>query len=130
MSEPKPVIRTEDLTKRYREVTAVDCMSMSVCRGEVFGLLGPNGAGKTTTISMLLGLVRPTSGGATVLGYDVQTRSSAALRRVGALVEAAFYPYLSARENLWVMAVFSTWMPASGLSQPGSPIRSFSRLIS
>ena len=94
------VIRTEGLTKQYREVTAVDNMSMRVHRGEVFGLLGPNGAGKTTTISMLLGLIRPTSGAATILGYDMETHPAAALRQVGALVEAAFYPYLSARDNL------------------------------
>lgn len=101
------VIRTEGLTKRYKEVTAVDNMSMRVHRGEVFGLLGPNGAGKTTTISMLLGLVRPTSGAATILGYDMETHPAAALRQVGALVEAAFYPYLSARDNLWTMAQMS-----------------------
>jgi ABC-2 type transport system ATP-binding protein len=101
------VIRTEGLTKRYKEVTAVDNMSLRVHRGEVFGLLGPNGAGKTTTISMLLGLVLPTSGAATVLGYDMRTQPSAALRQVGALVEASFYPYLSARDNLWVMAQMS-----------------------
>ncbi len=101
------VICTEGLTKQYKEVTAVDDMSMRVYRGEVFGLLGPNGAGKTTTISMLLGLIRPTSGSAQVLGYDMRTHPSEALRRVGALVEAAFYPYLSARDNLWVMAQMS-----------------------
>lgn len=102
------VIRTEGLTKQYKEVTAVDDMSMRVYRGEVFGLLGPNGAGKTTTISMLLGLLRPTSGSAELLGYDMRTHPSEALRRVGALVEAAFYPYLSARDNLWVMAQMSS----------------------
>ena len=77
---------------------------MEVYRGEVFGFLGPNGAGKTTTISMLLGLLRPTAGSAEVLGHNMRTQASPALRQVGALVEAAFYPYLSARENLWVMA--------------------------
>jgi ABC-2 type transport system ATP-binding protein len=101
------IICTEGLTKQYKEVTAVDNMSLRVYRGEVFGLLGPNGAGKTTTISMLLGLVLPTSGVATVLGYDMRTHPSAALRQVGALVEASFYPYLSARDNLWVMAQMS-----------------------
>ncbi len=107
MMDETTVIHTEDLTKRYKEVTAVDSMSMRVTQGEVFGLLGPNGAGKTTTISMLLGLVRPSSGSAVVLGHDMRTHPSAALRQVGALVEAAFYPYLSARDNLWVMAQMS-----------------------
>ncbi|MBN1933899.1 MAG: ABC transporter ATP-binding protein [Anaerolineae bacterium] len=101
------IICTEGLTKQYKEVTAVDDMSIRIYRGEVFGLLGPNGAGKTTTISMLLGLIRPTSGSAEVFGYDMRTHPSEALRRVGALVEAAFYPYLSARDNLWVMAQMS-----------------------
>jgi ABC-2 type transport system ATP-binding protein len=136
MSEPTVVIHTEDLTKRYKEVIAVDRMSVSVYRGEVFGLLGPNGAGKTTTISMLLGLVRPTSGGATVLGHDMRTHPSAALRQVGALVEAAFYPYLSARENLWVMAQMSGGVPDQRidamlervglLARAGSPVSTFS----
>lgn len=101
------VIRTEGLTKRYGEVTAVDDLSMRVHHGEVFGLLGPNGAGKTTTISMLLGLIRPDSGSVEVLGYDIRTQAPAALRNVGALVEAAFYPHLSGQDNLWVMAQMS-----------------------
>jgi ABC-2 type transport system ATP-binding protein len=107
MASDITVIRTEGLTKQYRSVTAVTDMSMRVHRGEIFGLLGPNGAGKTTTISMLLGLIRPTSGSAEVLGYDMRTRAPEALRKVGALVEAAFYPYMSARDNLWVMAQMS-----------------------
>jgi ABC-2 type transport system ATP-binding protein len=101
------VIRTHDLTKRFKKLTAVDQLNMEVYQGEVFGFLGPNGAGKTTTISMLLGLLRPTAGSAEVLGYDIQSQPARALRRVGALVEAAFYPYLSARDNLWVMAQLS-----------------------
>jgi len=101
------VIRTHGLTKRYKTLIAVDNLNMEVCRGEVFGFLGPNGAGKTTTISMLLGLIRPTAGSAEVLGYDIRAQATPALRQVGALVEAAFYPYLSARDNLWVMAQMS-----------------------
>jgi ABC-2 type transport system ATP-binding protein len=67
----------------------------------VFGFVGPNGAGKTTTIRMLLGLVRPTSGRAEILGHDVSTSSARVLPRVGALIEApALYPYLSGRDNL------------------------------
>ena len=118
MTEAEPraddiVIRTEGLTKRYgrsrsaRAIWAVKDLSMRVYQGEVFGLLGPNGAGKTTTISMLLGLIHPTSGSAEVLGYDIGTHAPAALRQVGALVEAAFYPYLSAWDNLWVMSQMS-----------------------
>jgi ABC-2 type transport system ATP-binding protein len=107
MAEKQIVIRTQDLTKRFTKLTAVDQLNMEVYQGEVFGFLGPNGAGKTTTISMLLGLLRPTAGSAEVLGYGIQSQPALALRRVGALVESAFYPYLSARDNLWVMAQLS-----------------------
>jgi len=96
-----PVIQTYDLTKRFKTVTAVDGINFAVERGEVFGFLGPNGAGKTTTIAMLLGLVRPTAGSAEVLGHNIRRDLSAALRRVGAIVETpAFYPYLSGTDNL------------------------------
>jgi ABC-type multidrug transport system ATPase subunit len=97
------VIETSDLTKRYRDLVAVDRLTLRVHRGEVYGFLGPNGAGKTTTLRMLLGLVRPTSGVATVLGSS--PGSSEALANIGALIEApGFYPFLSGRDNLWVMA--------------------------
>jgi ABC-2 type transport system ATP-binding protein len=98
-------IRTEELTKRFGDRVAVDRINLEVRSGEIFGFLGPNGAGKTTTIGMLLGLVRPTSGRAFVLGYDIQKETAAALREVGAMIEApAFYPYLSGRDNLRVLA--------------------------
>jgi ABC-type multidrug transport system ATPase subunit len=97
------VIETNDLTKRYRDLVAVDRLTLRVHRGEVYGFLGPNGAGKTTTLRMVLGLVRPTSGIATVLGTS--PGSSEGLARIGALVEApGFYPFLSGRDNLRVMA--------------------------
>ncbi|MBO9325907.1 MAG: ABC transporter ATP-binding protein [Roseiflexus sp.] len=98
-------IRTEELTKRFGDRVAVDRINLEVRSGEIFGFLGPNGAGKTTTISMLLGLIRPTSGRAFVLGYDIQKETAAALREVGAMIESpAFYPYLSGRDNLRVLA--------------------------
>lgn len=98
-----PVIETNDLTKRYRHLVAVDRLSLRVRRGEVYGFLGPNGAGKTTTLRMLLGLVRPTSGVASVLGSS--PGSSEALANIGALIEVpGFYPFLSGRDNLRVMA--------------------------
>jgi ABC-2 type transport system ATP-binding protein len=101
-----PVIRTWDLTKRFGRTTAVDSLTMEVPRGEVFGFLGPNGAGKTTTIAMLLGLVHPTAGGAEVLGCDIRKGLRGALRRTGATIETpAFYPYLSGRDNLRVVAL-------------------------
>jgi ABC-2 type transport system ATP-binding protein len=98
------VIETNDLTKLYgRHVRAVDHLNLSVRKGEVYGFLGPNGAGKTTTLRVLLGLIRPTSGSALVLGRPPGHPEG--LVRVGAMVEeAAFYPYLSGRENLRVIA--------------------------
>lgn len=99
-------IQTRRLCKRFKNHTAVDDLSLEVQRGEVFGFLGPNGAGKTTTITMLLGLVKPTSGQAFVLGHDIQQKPEAALRNVGAMIESpAFYPYLSGRDNLRVLAL-------------------------
>jgi ABC-2 type transport system ATP-binding protein len=105
MNASTAVIRTYDLTKRFKKITAVDRVNFTVHQGEVFGFLGPNGAGKTTTIAMLLGLVRPTAGSAEVLGRDIRRNLSAALRRVGAIVETpAFYPYLSGTDNLRIFA--------------------------
>jgi len=105
MNNNHEVIRTYDLTKRFKRLTAVDQITFEVQRGEVFGFLGPNGAGKTTTIAMLLGLVRPTAGSAEVLGHDIRRDLSTALRQVGAIVETpAFYPYMSGMDNLRVFA--------------------------
>jgi ABC-type multidrug transport system ATPase subunit len=98
------VLETRDLTKRYgQRILAVDHLTMRVQRGEVYGFLGPNGAGKTTTLRMLLGLIRPSSGDALVLGAT--PGAPAGLARIGALVETpAFYPFLSGRDNLRVLA--------------------------
>jgi ABC-type multidrug transport system ATPase subunit len=97
------VLETNDLTKRYGDRLAVDSVTMTVRRGEVYGFLGPNGAGKTTTLRMCLGLVHPTSGSATMLGRHAGDPE--AIDRVGALIEGpGFYPYLSGRANLQVMA--------------------------
>jgi ABC-2 type transport system ATP-binding protein len=98
-----PPVETRRLTKRYGTLTAVDALDLEVRAGEVYGFLGPNGAGKTTTLRMLLGLVRPTSGEVRLFGR--LPGEPGHLRRVGALVEGpAFYPYLSGRDNLRVMA--------------------------
>ena len=97
------IVRTDALSKRYGDRLVVDSVSLTVRRGEVYGFLGPNGAGKTTTLRMVLGLVRPTSGRAVVLGEA--PGSPPVVARVGALVEGpGFYPYLSGRDNLRVMA--------------------------
>jgi len=101
------LVETRGLTKRYgSHIVAVDRVSLTVRRGEVYGFLGPNGAGKTTTLRILLGLIRPTSGRASVLGHSPGDPEG--LVRVGALVESpAFYPYLSGRDNLRVVARYA-----------------------
>jgi ABC-2 type transport system ATP-binding protein len=101
------LVETNDLTKIYGGgVTAVDRVSLSVWRGEVYGFLGPNGAGKTTTLRMLAGLIAPTGGSASVHGEP--PGSSRALARTGALIESpGFYPYLSGRDNLRVVARYA-----------------------
>ncbi len=100
-------IRLENLSKVYgwrKRVRAVHRLCLEVHSGQVYGFLGPNGAGKTTTIRLLLGLIRPSEGAAYVFGQNVR-RAQGVLRRVGAMVEgAAFYPFLSARRNLEVLA--------------------------
>ena len=102
----KFVVETESLTKRYGSRAAVEDLSLRVRRGEVYGFLGPNGAGKTTTMRMLLGLVRPTSGTARVLGR--KPGEEASLARIGALVETpGFYAHLSGGDNLRVLARYS-----------------------
>jgi ABC-type multidrug transport system ATPase subunit len=101
------VIETRDLSKRYGEdLVAVDRLALRVRRGEVYGFLGPNGAGKTTTLRMLLGLVRPTSGDATVLGAPPGAPDG--LARIGAMIEGpGFYPYLTGRDNLRIVARYA-----------------------
>ncbi len=109
------VIETTALTKRYGAQQAVDQLDLHVRRGEVYGFLGPNGAGKTTTLRMLLGLVRPTMGSAQVLGASPGDPRT--LSRIGMLVEGpGFYPYLSGRDNLRVVARYSK-VPATRVDE-------------
>jgi len=99
------VVETNSLTKRYHEKLAVNALNLTIEEGEIFGFLGPNGAGKTTTILMLLGLTEPTSGKASVCGFDPTLEPLEVKRRVGYLPEnPGFYEDLSARENLLYMA--------------------------
>jgi len=94
-------ITTRGLSKRYRDVLAVDGLDLDVRRGEIYGFLGRNGAGKTTTIRMLLGLIRPSGGEAHVLGRRVVAGETEVLSKIGCLVESASaYPHLTVRENL------------------------------
>src|SRR5437660_966725 len=98
-------IEPAGLTKQFGRHRAVDSLHQAIQQGTVFGFLGPNGAGKTTTISMLLGLIRPTSGGGRILGHDIPHERAAILPHVGAIVESpAFYLSLSGCDNLRLLA--------------------------
>ncbi len=98
-------IETQDLTKRYGAVPAVDRVSIAVGPGQVFGFLGPNGAGKTTTIGMLLGIITPSGGAIRLFGLSGQRGLHAARQRIGATLETPnFYPYLSGWDNLRIVA--------------------------
>jgi ABC-2 type transport system ATP-binding protein len=102
------VLRTVGLTKRYGKFAAVQALDLEVQRGRVYGFLGPNGAGKTTTIAVMLGLIAATEGHVEILGLDGRTHLPQALHRTGAVLEGqAYYPLLSARDNLRVWAAVS-----------------------
>lgn len=95
------IIHLENLSKHYGTKVAVDKLSLDVHKGEVFGLLGPNGAGKTTTILMMLGLTEPSSGKATVCGYDATSNPIKVKRQVGYMPDSVgFYDNMTALENL------------------------------
>jgi ABC-2 type transport system ATP-binding protein len=99
------VLRTAGLRKQYGNVLAVQDVSIGVQRGDVFGFLGPNGSGKTTTVAMVLGLIAPTAGTVELFGQTTPDGRYRALHRVGSIIESpAFYPYLSGRDNLRVVA--------------------------
>ncbi|MBT3188746.1 MAG: ABC transporter ATP-binding protein [Anaerolineae bacterium] len=98
---PEPAIITHDLTRRFGEFVAVDHISFQVNQGEVIGYLGPNGSGKTTTIRMLLGLLKPSEGHATVLGYDAFRQTEEVRARAGYMSQKfALYDDLTVWENI------------------------------
>jgi len=110
----KTVISTSRLTKAFGNLVAVNDLHLEVMRGDVFGFLGPNGSGKTTTIRMLLGLIRPTAGRAIIFGMDNAYQLPAILQHIGAIVETpVFYPYLSGKDNLHVVAAASGMISGS-----------------
>jgi ABC-2 type transport system ATP-binding protein len=105
VSEQAPPVKARGLVKRYKEVLAVDHIDLNVHEGDVYGFLGPNGAGKTTTLRMALGLIMPTEGTVELFGRDPTRAGARALEGVAGFVEAPrFYPYLSARKNLELLA--------------------------
>jgi ABC-2 type transport system ATP-binding protein len=99
------MIHTEGLTKRFKETLAVDGLNLDVAEGQVFGFLGPNGAGKTTTVRMLTSLIGPTSGSATIAGFNLGRQDTEIRRTVGVLTETpGLYDALSAFYNLKIYA--------------------------
>jgi ABC-2 type transport system ATP-binding protein len=100
-----PPVRARGLVKRYKEVLAVDHIDLNVDAGDVYGFLGPNGAGKTTTLRMCLGLIVPSEGTVELFGRDPMRAGASALEGVAGFVEAPrFYPYLTGRKNLELLA--------------------------
>lgn len=100
-----PPVRARGLVKRYKEVLAVDHIDLNVGTGDVYGFLGPNGAGKTTTLRMCLGLIVPSDGTVELFGRDPMRAGARALEGVAGFVEAPrFYPYLTGRKNLELLA--------------------------
>jgi ABC-2 type transport system ATP-binding protein len=100
-------VEARDLVKRYGDVIAVDHVDLTVQAGDVYGYLGPNGAGKTTSLRILLGLIRPSEGAARLFGRDPLYEGARALDGVAGFVEAPrFYPYLSGRKNLELLAAY------------------------
>lgn len=100
-------VRTKNLVKQYKgaEKPSVDDLNLEIINGEIFGLLGPNGAGKTTTISMISGLLKPTTGKIDILGKSLAQRHGSARRLIGLVPqEIALYPTLTAQENLMYFA--------------------------
>jgi ABC-2 type transport system ATP-binding protein len=105
VSDDAPPVRARGLVKRYKDVLAVDHIDLNVRRGDVYGFLGPNGAGKTTTLRMVLGLITPTEGTAELFGRDPLRQGARALEGVAGFVEAPrFYPYMTGRKNLQLLA--------------------------
>jgi ABC-2 type transport system ATP-binding protein len=101
MTDSGVVLRTIGLSKSYGRRLALSNLDLEVRSGRVYGFLGPNGAGKTTCISLILGLIAPTSGHVEMFGLDTRSHLREALRRTGAILEGpAFYPHLSGRDNL------------------------------
>jgi ABC-2 type transport system ATP-binding protein len=118
------MIRTEQLSKRFDGILAVDDLTLHIREGEVFGFLGPNGAGKTTTVRMLTALVGPTSGSAVVSGHVIGEEDTAIRRSVGILTETpGLYDSLSAHYNLMIYAKLYD------VADPGQQVEKYLRML-
>jgi len=131
------ILRTINLTKRYKNRLAVDHLNIEVRQGEIFGFLGPNGAGKSTTIRMILHLIFPTEGDVEIFGASLKEVGHRALERVGAVVEKpAFYGHLSALRNMEILGGLQKpvarrkimeYLERVGLAErAGDPVRTYS----
>ena len=108
MNSEEKIIEISGLTKRFKDVLAVNELNFTVNRGDVFGFLGPNGAGKSTTIRMMLSLISPTSGSINIFGKSLTENRKEILTNIGAIVEKPdFYLYLPAIKNLEILATIS-----------------------
>ncbi len=104
----QPVIKVTNLSKKFKEIVAVDDLSFTVNKGDVYGFLGQNGAGKSTTIRMLLTLIAPTTGHIEIFGMKLSTHAKEILRQTGAIIEKPdVYKYLTAYENLQLFSKIS-----------------------
>ncbi len=128
------IIRVNNLSKHFREISAVNDLSFTVNEGDVYGFLGQNGAGKSTTIRMLLTLVRPSTGEINIFGKDLFSHRTAILNQVGAVIEKPdMYKYLSAFDNLAIFAKLSGFKPTrkyllQQLQMVGLEERAFSKV--
>jgi ABC-2 type transport system ATP-binding protein len=112
------VIETQDLSKTYKDIRALNALTLKVQHNSIFGFLGPNGAGKTTTIKLLLGLIRPSSGKASVFGMDSVNQSVDIRARVGYLPqEPHFYEHMTARQTLRFVARFFFKGPKTAIEE-------------
>ncbi|MBK9292511.1 MAG: ABC transporter ATP-binding protein [Bacteroidetes bacterium] len=137
--KPETVVALRNLSKAFGSIKAVDDLSLSIYRGDIYGFLGPNGSGKSTTIRMMLSLIRPDVGEVLLFGSRLTDRHRAVLHKVGALIERPdFYNYLSAIKNLEILAGYSGIRPGRsqlmqllelvGLSdRANSKVRTFSQ---
>jgi ABC-type multidrug transport system ATPase subunit len=133
------MIRIKGLSKRYKDVQAVENLDMHVKEGDIYGLLGPNGSGKSTTIRMMLSLVYPDRGNINIFGMPLSTNRVQILKRIGALVEKPdFYEHLSAVKNLEILSKYSGYpvqikriqeiLELVGISERGkSKVKTFSK---
>src|SRR5436309_6207130 len=112
------MISLSNVTKHFGARKAVDDLTLTVPRAEIFGLLGHNGAGKSTAIGMMLGQVWPTRGDIQICGHDVTRSRQKALKKVGAIFESpAFYDYLSGWKNLEILSHYSGLTPRERISE-------------